>query len=202
MRAAREGRVSPACSSPQRVVSEALFGGAGLCAQGDPGSRHRRHLGLGNRSPRLGHRAVATARLTACAPDGCHVRAISADDLTALAASPPRFVGAELMGTALRVRCLSALAGDLALLTHIHRGEPTVALRTLGIIGRHLPLLGIDEFETDRNRLSRSHAGLAPPLWMPGSWTPSRLRLRNSREVVPLRPMPKQTKPGRDDLAS
>jgi len=123
-----------------KMVSEALFRGACRCTQRGGGSGHRRRLGLRNRSSRLRRSAVATARLAACAPNGGHVRAISADDLAALAASDPRFVGAELMGTALCVRCPSAFAGDFALLAHIHRGEPTVALRTLGIVDRHLPL--------------------------------------------------------------
>jgi hypothetical protein len=89
---------------------------------------------------RLGRRPIATARLAARAPDGRHVSAVSANDLAAFASRDPRLVGAELVGTALRMRRLAALAGDFALLAHIHRCEPTVALRTLGIIRRHIPL--------------------------------------------------------------
>jgi hypothetical protein len=88
----------------------------------------------------VGRGAIAAARLAAGAPNGCHVSAVSANDLAALAAGDSRFVGAELVGTALRVCRLTALAGDLALLAGIHRGEPTVALRTLRTIDRHIPL--------------------------------------------------------------
>src|SRR5262249_18574779 len=66
---------------------------------------------------------IAAHPLAALAADLGHVLAVLADDLAPLPAGLPRLVPRELMGSALLVGGLAALAGDLPLLVLVHRRE-------------------------------------------------------------------------------
>src|SRR5580692_6769982 len=107
-------------------------------------------------------RAIATTSLAAGAADGCHMRAIAAHRFAALAACNARFVRGELVGPALRMRGLAALAGDLALLAKVHRGKSAVALGTVRIaLYRHRRPLLVRSKKTHARRTS-PHRSVAP----------------------------------------
>src|SRR5260221_3439401 len=83
--------------------------------------RRIRHRGIARRP------LAAMRTLAALAPDRRHVLSIRAHDLSAFAASGARFVTGELVRRTLLMRCLSTLAGDLALLALIHPGKTSSA---------------------------------------------------------------------------
>ena len=62
----------------------------------------------------------------AFAADRCHVLAVAADRLAALAAGHACLGRAELVCIAGRMRGASSLCGDRALLVLVHRGEATM----------------------------------------------------------------------------
>src|SRR6185503_7596574 len=75
-------------------------------------------------------RARMPAGFAAATPDHRHVIAVPAHRLSALTACFARFVGIEFVRGSFCVRGLAALAGDLALLATVHRGETAVAPAT------------------------------------------------------------------------
>src|SRR4051794_35702632 len=85
---------------------------------------------------------VARLLLAALAADRSHVLPVLADRQTALAARLARLVRGELVGRALGMGGLSALAGDLALLGAVHRGEPATAGAAADVARRRLDRLG------------------------------------------------------------
>jgi hypothetical protein len=71
---------------------------------------------------------IGADRVPSFAPDLGHVIAIAADRQAAFATCLTSLLGRKLMGSALAVRRLSALARNLALLFSIHRGKAACSI--------------------------------------------------------------------------
>jgi hypothetical protein len=68
-----------------------------------------------------------SAAMTTLATDCRHMSAITADSLSAFAASNPRFIGSKFVSGALCVRRSATLACNLTLLARIHRRKTALA---------------------------------------------------------------------------
>jgi hypothetical protein len=75
---------------------------------------------------------VAAARLASLPADFRHVLAVTTHHLAALLPCNASALGVELVGSALLVRGLTALACDLPLLLWIHSGEAATTTSLLG----------------------------------------------------------------------